>query len=67
MRLWKEIEAAQSKIQKAIRMTPMIYSEIFSKLTGKEVFLKLENLQKTGSFKIRGAYYKLSRLDPSMK
>jgi threonine dehydratase len=67
MRLWKEIEVAQSKNQKAIRMTPMIYSEIFSKLTGKEVFLKLENLQKTGSFKIRGAYYKLSRLDPSMK
>ena len=67
MRLWKEIEVAQNKIQKAIRMTPMIYSEIFSKLTGKEVFLKLENLQKTGSFKIRGAYYKLSRLDPSMK
>jgi threonine dehydratase len=67
MRLWEEIEMAQSKIQKAIRMTPMIYSEIFSKLTGKEVFLKLENLQKTGSFKIRGAYYKLSQLNPSMK
>jgi threonine dehydratase len=67
MRLWEEIEMAQSKIQKAIRMTPMIYSEIFSKLTGKEVFLKLENLQKTGSFKIRGAYYKLSLLNPSMK
>jgi len=67
MKLWKEIEEAQSKIQKAIRMTPVIYSEIFSKLTGKEVFLKLENLQKTGSFKIRGAYYKLSRFNPSMK
>jgi threonine dehydratase len=67
MRLWEEIEMAQSKIQKAIRMTPVIYSEIFSKLTGKEVFLKLENLQKTGSFKIRGAYYKLSLLNPSMK
>jgi threonine dehydratase len=45
----------------------MIFSDTFSKLTGKEVFLKLENLQKTGSFKIRGAYYKLSRLTPSMK
>jgi threonine dehydratase len=45
----------------------MIYSDTFSKLTGKEVFLKLENLQKTGSFKIRGAYYKLSRFTPSMK
>jgi threonine dehydratase len=45
----------------------MIYSDTFSKLTGKEVFLKLENLQKTGSFKIRGAYYKLSQFTPSMK
>jgi threonine dehydratase len=40
----------------------VIYSDTLSKLTGKEIFLKLENLQKTGSFKIRGAYYKLSRL-----
>jgi threonine dehydratase len=67
MKLWEEIEAAQKKIQKVIPQTPMIYSETFSKLTGKEVFLKLENLQKTGSFKIRGAYYKLLQLTPSMK
>ncbi len=67
MKLWQEIEAAQNQIQKIILRTPMIYSDTFSKLTGKEVFLKLENLQKTGSFKIRGAYYKLSQLTPSMK
>jgi threonine dehydratase len=67
MKLWKEIEAAHQKIQKIVLRTPMIYSDTFSKLTGKEVFLKLENLQKTGSFKIRGAYYKLSRLSPSMR
>jgi threonine dehydratase len=67
MRLWEEIEIAQNKIQKAIRMTPMIYSEVFSKLTGREVFLKLENLQKTGSFKVRGAYYKLSQFNPAMR
>src|SRR4030042_176433 len=67
MKLWEEIEAAQKKIQKVIPRTPMIYSDTFSKLTGKEVFLKLENLQKTGSFKIRGAYYKLSQFTPSMK
>jgi threonine dehydratase len=66
MNLWEEIEVAQNKIRRAIRRTPMIYSDTFSKLTGKEVFLKLENLQKTGSFKIRGAYYKLSRLSPFM-
>ena len=40
----------------------MVYSDTFSKLTDKEVFLKLENLQKSGSFKIRGAYYKLAQL-----
>ncbi|HVP80013.1 MAG TPA: threonine ammonia-lyase [Thermodesulfobacteriota bacterium] len=67
MKLWEEIEAAQNKIQKIILRTPMIYSDTISKLTGKDVFLKLENLQKTGSFKIRGAYYKLSRLTPSTK
>ena len=65
MKLWEEIEVAQNKIQKAILRTPTIYSDTLSKLTGKEVFLKLENLQKTGSFKIRGAYYKLSQLTPS--
>jgi threonine dehydratase len=45
----------------------MLYSDTISKLTGKEVYLKLENLQKTGSFKIRGAYYKLSQLGHSVK
>jgi threonine dehydratase len=67
MKLWEQIEVAHRKIQKIILRTPMIYSDTLSKLTGKEVFLKLENLQKTGSFKIRGAYYKLSQLSPSMR
>jgi threonine dehydratase len=67
MKLWEEIESARNKIRRAILRTPMIYSDTFSRLTGKEVFLKLENLQKTGSFKIRGAYYKLSQFTPSMK
>jgi threonine dehydratase len=67
MKLWEEIEVAQNKIQKAILRTPTIYSDTLSELTGKKLFLKLENLQKTGSFKIRGAYYKLSQFSPSMK
>jgi threonine dehydratase len=45
----------------------MICSDTFSRRTGKEVFLKLENLQKTGSFKTRGAYHKLSRFSPAMR
>ncbi|MDI6764383.1 MAG: threonine ammonia-lyase [Thermodesulfobacteriota bacterium] len=65
--LWREIEAAKAKVDQAIFRTPMIVSDALSHLTGKEVYLKLENLQKTGSFKIRGAYHKLSRLNPSMR
>jgi threonine dehydratase len=67
LRLWEEIEKAQKRVRSAIRQTPIVYSDTFSKLTKKEVFLKLENLQKSGSFKIRGAYYKLSQLSPSMR
>jgi threonine dehydratase len=67
MRLWEEIESAQKRIRNAILRTPMICSDTLSALTGKEVFLKLENLQKGGSFKIRGAYNKLSQLDPALR
>jgi threonine dehydratase len=67
LKLWEEIELAQNRVRKVILRTPMLYSDAISKLTGKEVYLKLENLQKTGSFKIRGAYYKLSQLSHSMR
>jgi threonine dehydratase len=42
--------------------TPLDYSRTFSELTGNTVYLKLENMQKTGSFKIRGAYNKILNL-----
>jgi threonine dehydratase len=45
----------------------MLYSDAISRFTGREVYLKLENLQKTGSFKVRGAYYKLYQLSQSVK
>jgi threonine dehydratase len=67
MKLWEEIELARHRIQKAVLRTPVIYSDAISKLAGREVFLKLENLQKTGSFKIRGAYHLLSQLGPSVR
>jgi threonine dehydratase len=51
MRFWQEIEVARNRIGKVILKTPMIYSDAISKITEKEVFLKLENLQKTGSSK----------------
>lgn len=67
MRLWEAIEAARRSMEDVILRTPMIYSDTFSKLTGKKVFLKLENLQKTGSFKVRGAYNKIVHLGPDEK
>ena len=67
MEIWREIGLAQSRIRSAIRRTPLVSSDTFSRITGKEIYLKLENLQKAGSFKIRGAYYKLSRLSPSVR
>jgi len=65
MELWKKIELAQNRLAGIIHRTPTVHSDTISKLTGYEVFLKLENLQKAGSFKIRGAYFKMSRLSPS--
>jgi threonine dehydratase len=67
MEIWREIGLAQSRIRSAIRRTPLVSSDTFSRITGKEIYLKLENLQKAGSFKIRGAYYKLSRMSPSVR
>jgi threonine dehydratase len=54
-------EAAEVLRGKVIR-TPLVYSPTFSHLTGAEVYLKLENLQETGSFKLRGASYKIQNL-----
>jgi threonine dehydratase len=45
-----------------IRKTPLQSSDTFSKLTGTNIFLKLESLQRTGSFKVRGAFVKLNML-----
>ncbi len=58
-----EIERASDAIRDDIVPTPLVFSESISKMTGKRVYLKLENLQKTGSFKIRGASYKMLKLD----
>ena len=49
------IEAARN-LKNVVKETDFCYSETLSDLTGGEVYLKLENLQQSGSFKIRGAY-----------
>src|SRR5580704_19311431 len=58
------IEAARRRIGDAVKLTPCIRSEVFNKLTGSQCFFKLENLQKTGAFKERGALNKLLTLTP---
>ncbi len=55
-----DIRAAAENIKGFIHKTPLIYSNSFSKLSGAQVYLKAENLQKTGSFKVRGAFNKMS-------
>jgi len=58
----KDIEQAQKNIKPHIHRTPLIPSNSLSLLTGADVYLKLENLQKTGSFKVRGAFNKLANV-----
>ena len=57
-----EIEAARRGLEGVARVTPVYGSETFSNLTGREVLLKAENLQRTGSFKIRGAVTRIATL-----
>jgi threonine dehydratase len=55
-----DIQQARKNIGPFIHKTPLIHSNALSMLSGSEVHLKLENLQKTGSFKVRGAFHKLT-------
>ncbi len=57
-----EIQEARRRIGAVARRTDLIWSEVFSQEVGTKLYLKLENLQNTGSFKIRGASNKLARL-----
>ncbi len=59
-----DIEAARERLRGVARETPLYPSETFSRLTGRQVLLKAENLQRTGSFKIRGAYNTIAMLGP---
>jgi threonine dehydratase len=60
-----DIKKAQEVIKKVIHKTPVDYSRSFSKVCGSEIFLKKENEQRTGSFKIRGATNKIHQLTKS--
>lgn len=58
------IKAASEALKGMVHHTPLLTSRTFDNLAGCPVYMKAENLQKTGSFKIRGAYYCLSKLPP---
>jgi threonine dehydratase len=62
-----EIERARERLRGVARVTPVFSSETLSRIAGRPVRLKAENLQRTGSFKIRGAYTKLSNLEPEQR
>ena len=55
-------EEAYEKVRKVTAETKLVYSETFSAQSGNKVYFKPENMQKTGAYKIRGAYYKISCL-----
>ena len=56
------IIAAQKKLKGIVKHTPLEHSKTFSAMSGASVIMKLENLQSTGSFKVRGAYNKIRSL-----
>lgn len=57
-----KFEKAYEVVQRVILKTKLVYSDYYSDMTGNKVYLKPENMQKTGAYKIRGAYYKISTL-----
>lgn len=57
-----KFEEASEKVKEVVLPTNLIYSEYFSERTGNKVYLKPENMQYTGAYKVRGAYYKISTL-----
>ncbi|MCQ2525037.1 MAG: threonine ammonia-lyase [Lachnospiraceae bacterium] len=57
-----KFEVASEKVKEVTLDTKLIYSDYFTNLTGNKVYLKPENMQFTGAYKVRGAYYKMSTL-----
>ena len=57
-----KFEEATEAVKKVILRTELVYSDYFSDQTGNKIYLKPENMQFTGAYKVRGAYYKISTL-----
>ncbi len=62
-----DIQAARERIAAHARVTPVFGSETFSRMTGRELLLKAENLQRTGAFKIRGAVNRVATLTEAQR
>lgn len=58
-KVWNLIKKANVILEDVIHRTPLSPSYSFSRMSGGDIYLKQENMQKTGSFKVRGAYYKI--------
>ena len=58
----EKVEEAAERVKEVTLETRLVYSEYFSSQTGNKVYFKPENLQYTGAYKVRGAYYKISTL-----
>jgi len=63
----QDIINAKELLQNVVRKTPLEYSNTFSRLTNCKLYLKEESLQKTGAFKVRGAYVKINSLSKEQK
>ena len=63
----EKFENATEVVSKVTQETKLIYSEHFSNMTGNKVYFKPENMQYTGAYKVRGAYYKISTLSAEEK
>lgn len=60
----EKFEEATEVVHRVAKETQLLYSEILSQQVGNKVYFKPENMQHTGAYKIRGAYYKISTLTP---
>jgi threonine dehydratase len=60
---FSDIEEARARFEGNVSETPLVWSQSFSRITGRDVYLKAECMQRAGSFKIRGALNVLTRLD----
>lgn len=60
-------EEASELVKQVTKETKLVYSEYFSVQTGNRVYLKPENMQQTGAYKVRGAYYKIASMDEAAR